>query len=151
MWRRLNVCGLSQLVFLLVVTLVALCAPWSTKSEPLPSTFPSEPLSSLSSEPGALKSTNFTASPTPPSLVATPAPYYGVPNIFGTVQGILHTENFIYMIDEEGQMRRCGPTPNSADCTLFNKLWVTKRFGGGGPMAMLNSSHIIATSSNYMV
>jgi hypothetical protein len=55
------------------------------------------------------------------------------------------------MIDEEGQMRRCGPTPNSADCTLFNKLWVTKRFGGGGPMAMLNSSHIIATSSNYMV
>jgi hypothetical protein len=148
MRRRSNMCALSQLVRLQVVTLVALSAPWFTKSEPLQSGSPSEPLSgasslsSLSPEPGTLQSTNLTASLTAPSLVTT-SEYYG------HIQGILHSDYFIYMIDESGKVRRCGPTPDSGDCQVINHLGVTS--WSGGPMAVLNSSHIIATSAFFMV
>ncbi len=68
--------------------------------------------------------------------------------------GMLHTDKFMYIIDMRGEMRRCGPTPSRADCTLFNKLAakvIDYEEIGGGPMAVLNSSHIIATSANDMV
>jgi hypothetical protein len=69
---------------------------------------------------------------------------------------VLATDNFVYIADRNGEMRRCGPTPSSAGCTLFNKLASYKssykrKITGGGPMAVLNSSHIIATSANDMV
>jgi hypothetical protein len=75
-----------------------------------------------------------------------------------SLDGVLHTDNFFFMIDNRGKMYRCGPTPSSGDCTLFNELASKKLvrhgnyyFNGGGPMAVLNSSHIIATSANDMV
>jgi hypothetical protein len=75
-----------------------------------------------------------------------------------SLDGVLHTDNFFFMIDDRGKMYRCGPTPSSGDCTLFNELASKKLvrhgndyFNGGGPMAVLNSSHIIATSANDMV
>jgi hypothetical protein len=74
-----------------------------------------------------------------------------------SLDGVLHTDNFFFMIDDRGKMYRCGPTPSSGDCTLFNELASKKMFNGyhylngGGPMAVLNSSHIIATSANDMV
>jgi hypothetical protein len=152
--RRYSPNGRSP-VFLLVVTFVALCVPcvpWC-KSEPLPPPSRSEPASSftslpgLSPEPSTIPSPELslivTASSTSPSLFTTPEYEDGI-------QGMLHTGNFVYMIDGRGKMRRCGPTPSSGDCTLFNKL-SDSGVGGGGPMAVLNSSHIIVTSSNHMV
>jgi hypothetical protein len=133
------------------VTLVALCVPWLTKSEPLPSGSPSEQLSSLnilpswSPEPSpiqSIQSTTLTASTAPPCLMTTPVQDE-------SMRGLLHTDKFIYIMNQRGVMRRCGPTPSLGDCTLFNKLSST--FPAGGPMAVLNSSHIIATSANEMV
>jgi hypothetical protein len=164
MRRRSSPRGPSQLVFLLVVTLVALCVPWLTKSEPLPSGSPSEQLSSLNilpslspePSPGPEPSPIQSPSPTPhvPPNVE-PSPIVTAPLDDSTLTGLLHTDKFIYMINQRGKMYRCGPTPSLGDCTLFNKLsyntfW-REEPNGGGPMAALNSSHIIATSANHMV